>query len=172
MGSRLAELLRRELCPRTVRDGSSIAMVSPWEERDYRLGIYLYDIQDYSAMIPYITREDGVPPKAVELYYMIFCGEAGNFGKSNQEEAHIMLNEVMRAVAFWPELHMEDGAVVHLHFVKETVNFKLELWGSFQKPLRPAVYLQAVPVLISSGKTQEKIPVKEARYQVMRRDSL
>lgn len=160
-----------------MRDGGSIVLASPWEERDYRLGIYLYDIQDYSAMVPYISGEDRerfagrILPKAVELYYMIFCSETGNFGKSTQGDSQVVLNEVIRAVAFHGELKTEESGSVLLSFIKESVHFKLELWGSFQKPLRPAVYLQAVPVLISSGKTEEKIPVKEARYQVVRRDS-
>lgn len=43
-GKCLLELLRKNLCPGYVRDRDGILLTAPWEEADYRVGVYLYDI--------------------------------------------------------------------------------------------------------------------------------
>ena len=44
----LLELLKKKLCPGYVRDREAVLLTAPWEEGDFRVGVYLYDIQDYS----------------------------------------------------------------------------------------------------------------------------
>lgn len=171
-GKCLLELLRDNLCPGYVRDRDSILLTAPWEEEDYRVGIYLYDIQDYSLAVAAVsdTGEDTLrfPPKAVELSYMLFCNEKHRFGGLQRERLQGVLNEVVRTVHDNPALRREDGEMVGFSFLRESVEFKIRLWGSFNQPLQPAVYLQAAPVPIASARTRKANRVKERDYGLER----
>lgn len=159
------ELLRKNLCPGYVRDREAVLLTAPWDEGDFRVGVYLYDIQDYSAMPTegscISDEERRFPPKAVELSYMIFCNEKHRFGGVQREQVHVVLNEIIRFVYDNPLLQRADGETVQLSFLRETTEFKLRLWGSFGQPLQPAVYVRAVPVLVASARRRKAARVKE-----------
>ncbi len=172
-GEGLLELLRRELCPGLVQDRELILFASPWEETDYRVGVYLYDIQDFSSMP---TFEEAVsdtvrrfPAKAVELSFLVFCNEARRFGGVRREQIKALLNEIVRAVYDNPVLEQEGRQDVQLSFLRESAEFKIRLWGSFNRPLQPAVYLNAAPVLIESGRMRKVSEVRERNYDVERK---
>lgn len=169
-GRSLLELLRDSLCPGYVRDRDSILLTAPWEEEDYRVGIYLYDIQDYSQAVA-SGAEGGenvlrFPPKALELSYMLFCNEKHRFGGVKREEIQGVLNEIVRTLHDHSSLEREDGETVGISFLRESVEFKIRLWGSFSQPLQPAVYLRAAPVLVASARTRRISRVKERDYGV------
>lgn len=172
-GKCLLELVRKSLCPDFVRDEESILLTAPWDEEDYRVGIYLYDIQDYSMCAPCGTmindEERRFPPKAVELSYLAFCNEKHRFGGVRREMLHAALNEIVRAVYDNPVAVREDQEEVEFSFLRESVEFKIRLWGSFGRPLQPAVYIRAVPVLIASRRRQIVHSVKERNYQMRRK---
>lgn len=176
-GRALAELLCRALCPELVRDEESVLLTAPWEETDYRVGIYLYDIQDYSQLLTGMAQaemisdvERRMPPKAVELSYLIFCNENNQrFGGSQREQSQRILNEVIRAVYDNSVLEREDGETFQLSFLQETLEFKIKLWESFQRPLCPAVYVRTVPVLITSRRIQKVQKVEQQNYGVKKK---
>lgn len=167
-GRGLLELLRESLCPGYVRDRESILLTAPWEEEDYRVGIYLYDIQDYSQAVAAAaeTGENALrfPPKAVELSYMLFCNEKHRFGGVKREQIQGVLNEIVRTLHDHPSVRREDGETVGISFLRESVEFKIRLWGSFSQPLQPAVYLRAAPVLVASSRTRKINRVRERDY--------
>lgn len=171
-GRHIRRLLQQALCPAFVRDADTVALASPWEEGDFRVGIYLYDIQDHSILQPRpvtLTEERRrYPPKAVELSYLLFCNEKNRFGGNDSERSQIILNEMIRTIYDFPTVGDED--VIQLSFAKESQDFKIELWNSFQKPLQPAVYIRAVPVLIASKRVEEISPVKDREYSVNRKE--
>lgn len=168
----LMELLKKNLCPRYVRDREAVLLAPPWEEGDFRVGIYLYDIQDYSIAAAegrgISDEERRFPPKAVELSYMIFCNEKHRFGGVQREQAHVVLNEIIRLVYDNPLMQREDGEIVQISFQRESAEFKLRLWGSFNQPLQPAVYIKAVPVLIESVRSRKAARVRERAVDVGR----
>lgn len=172
-GNCLLELLRRELCPDFVQDGDMVVFASPWEETDYRVGIYLYDIQDHSVMTTseaaLSDTERRFPPKAVELSYLLFCNERHRFGGVRREQIQATLNEIVRAVYDNPVLERGSGEAFQLSFLRESVEFKIRLWGSFNQPLQSAVYLKAAPVLIGSGRKRRVSRVQERNYDVERK---
>lgn len=161
----LLDLLKKNLCPEYVRDREAVLLTSPWGEGDFRVGVYLYDIQDHSVMSTessYISDEErSFPPKAVELSYMIFCNEKHRFGGVQREQVHAVLNEIIRLVYDNPLLQREDGESVQVSFLREDTEFKLRLWGSFDQPLQPAVYIKAVPVLVASARRRKAARVRE-----------
>lgn len=167
-GNSLLELMRRNLCPDHVKDRENVLLTAPWEEADYRVGIYLYDIQDHSlTTVQNMQEGENVlrfPPKAVELSYMVFCNEKRRFGGLQRGQLQGILNEIVRTAYDNPALQREDGEKVGLSFLRESVEFKIRLWGSFNQPLQPAVYLRAAPVLIASGRTRKVSRVKERDY--------
>lgn len=174
-GNSLLSLLQNSLCPDYVRDKENILLTAPWEEKDYRVGIYLYDIQDYSALIPQMSQttmindtESRFPPKAVELSYLIFCNDNQRFGGIRREQTHETLNEIIRVIYDNPIMQEENQEAIGLSFLRETVSYKISLWQSFSQPLRPAVYIKAVPVLIASERLRRIHRVKERKYDVSR----
>ncbi len=173
IGKAVRTILEKALCPVYIRDAESIRPASLWEEADFRVGVYLYDIQDYSLMMTHAVRVDEkqsrLAPKALELSYMIFCNEEKRFGGNDREKSAAVLNEIIRAVYDNPRFVTEDGKEVQLSFAKEDMDFKIKLWGSFNKPLQPAVYVRAVPVLIESDRLHGNVPVKERTYRVNRK---
>lgn len=173
VGRSLLELFQKKLCPDFVRDEDLILLTSPWEEADYRVGLYLYEIQDYSLTV---TGERALgdtlrryPPKAVELSYLIFCNQTHRFGGVQREQIQAVLNEIVRIVYDNPELEKGDGETVRLSFLRENAEFKIRLWGSFNQPLQPAVYIKAEPVLIESRRERHVSPVQERDYGVERK---
>lgn len=145
-------------------------MTAPWEEEDYRVGVCLYDIQDYSqAVVSAAESGENVlrfPPKALELSYMLFCNEKHRFGGVKREQVQGVLNEIVRTLHDHPSLKREDGETVGISFLRESVEFKIRLWGSFNQPLQPAIYLRAAPVLVASSRTRRISRVKERDYGV------
>ncbi|MCM1119709.1 MAG: DUF4255 domain-containing protein [bacterium] len=174
MGKCLLELFRTRLCPIYVRDEDMILLISPWEEADFRVGIYLYDIQDYSLTFTAETELSSTqrrfPPKAVELSYLIFCNQKHRFGGVPKEQLQTVLSEVIRIVYDHPELEIGDGERVRLSFLREDVEFKMRLWGSFDRPLQPAVYIKAEPVRIASRRKRSVSQVREREYDVEGRE--
>lgn len=172
-GKSLLKVLKRSLCPGYVRDEDAVVLTAPWDEEDYRVGIYLYDIQDYSLVsAPGVfidEKKRRFPPKAAELSYLIFCNQNHRFGGLQKEQLHLVLNEIVRAVYDHPVLEREDGEKVELSFLREDVEFKIRLWGSFNQALWPAVYVKAAPVLIASRRLQSVTRVEERDYDVKKR---
>lgn len=169
-GKCLLELLRDNLCPGYVRNRDSILLTAPWEEEDYRVGVYLYDIQDYSLAVA-ATTDTGrnilrFPPKVVELSYMLFCNEKHRFGGLQRERLQSILNEMIRTLHDNPTLIREDGEKVGISFLCESVEFKIRLWGSFDQPLQPAVYLRVAPVTVASARTRKVNRVKERVFDL------
>lgn len=174
VGKALLELFQKNLCPEFVRDADMILLASPWEEADFRVGLYLYDIQDYSLRATAErVLEDTLrryPPKAVELSYLIFCNQAHRFGGVQREQLQAVLNEIVRTVYDNPELEKKDGEAVRISFLRENDEFKIRLWGSFNQPLQPAVYIRAEPVLIESRRQRRVSQVRERDYGMERKE--
>ncbi len=167
----LLELLKKKLSPGYVRDRDAVILTAPWEDGDFRVGVYLYDIQDYSVVVTEGSVNDEerrFPPKAVELFYMIFCNEKHRFGGVRREQSHAILNEIIRLAYDNPILRREDGENVQISFLRENAEFKLRLWGSFNQPLQPAAYIKAVPVLIASDRSRKAARVREQVVDVGR----
>lgn len=172
-GKCLLALLRESLCPEYVRDQDAIAFAAPWDEEDYRVGVYLYDIQDFSICHPAAVMENETgqrfPPKAVELSYLVFCNEKHQFGGLQREGMHAIFNEVIRAVYDHPVFLQENGETVEISFLRESEDFKIRLWGSFQQALQPAIYIRVAPILVSSRRVKEVHPVQERDYRTGRK---
>lgn len=132
------------------------------------MGIYLYDIQDYSlaASGSADSGDDTLrfPPKALELSYLLFCNEKHRFGGLQRERIQGILTEIVRAVYDHPRLRREDGETVEFFFLRESVEFKIRLWGSFNQPLQPAVYVRAAPAAVASARTRKAYRVRERDY--------
>ena len=172
-GKSILKLLKKALCPDYVRDEDTVVLTAPWDEEDYRVGVYLYDIQDYSPVFTqgaFIDEQRRrFPPKAAELSYLIFCNQNHRFGGLQREQLHMVLNEIVRAIYDNPVLEREDGENVEISFLRENVEFKIRLWGSFHQALWPAVYVKAAPVLIASRRLQSINRVQERDYGVEKR---
>lgn len=170
----IRDLIVTHLYPAFVSDREEIALTVPWgEEKDYQVGIFLYDIQDTSALLPdfQILKDERrlYPPKAVELAYMIYCNESRQFGGIRRERIQLLLNEIIRTIHDHPVLKQPDDSELALSFACLDLKQKLDLWSSFQKALQPAVYIRAVPLLIASDRWENIHPVKTRDYHAVRK---
>lgn len=170
----IRELLVNNLFPVFVNDQEEIALTVPWgEEKDFQIGIFLYDIQDTSALMPeFQVVQDKYriyPPKALELAYMIFCNESRQFGGIKRERIQLLLNEIIRLLHDHPVLKQPDDSELVLSFACLDLKQKIDLWGSFHKALQPAVYIRAVPLLIASNRWDNYHPVKTRDYKTVRK---
>lgn len=163
-GKCILQMLKRALCPIHVRDEDGVRLAAPWDDEDYRVGVYLYDIRDFSIL------KTGMRTKAIELSYMIFCKEGSRFGGRSAEREHGIMSEIVRAVYDNPVICRETGEEIQVSFAMENMDFKIRLWESFSKPLQPAVYVSVVPVLIASGRVEEITPVKDRDYRIGRKE--
>lgn len=170
----LLELIRYGLCPYYLTDAATVALTVPGSEEDYRVGVYLYDIQDYSALIPDFTmigqEERQYPPKAVELSYCIFCNESKQFGGVKRDKIQALLNQIIRVIHDNPVIDRKEGKTLQLSFAFLDLDLKIKLWGSFQQALQPAVYIKAVPVLIASDRVASVPVVKERDYRMEKKE--
>ena len=140
-GKCLMELLQKNLCPDFVRAPEEIALAAPWDEADYRVGIYLYDIQDYSICR---TQESVIneslrrlPPKAVELSYLVFCNEKHRFGGLQREQLHAVLNEVIRTIYDILCLRAKMGRKWRFPFCGKARSSKSGFGGAFTRRSGP-----------------------------------
>lgn len=169
-GAFLLGRLAEALVPEVLFSRDDLALAPPYQEnRDFRVGVYLYDIQDFSAVTgPGPERlsasERRLPPKPVELHYLVFANQSIPFGRMRGEEEQLLLEAAVRAFHDGGRLSL-PGNPVGLQFSFLALSEKIALWQSFGKPLQPAVYITLSPVLVPSGRILVTPEVREISYR-------
>lgn len=170
VSSYIRKLLIKNLVPGFTASGDDIKLILPNQKNeDYKIGIWLFDIQDFSlaAGINYKIVDEHhrqYPPMPIELYYMIMINEEEQFGGSDIEEEQMILQKIFCCFHDNSFIAAEDR--INFYFVKYTQEEKLRLWQTLSKPIQPALYIQAAPVLIQSEKVEEFNEVKERKTNV------
>ena len=92
--------LVEQLYPDYLLDRDGVQLCIPrHEHQDVQIGIYLYDISEYSITAQRYASVDGdsrvFPPKLMELSYLIFVNEDARFGGYNKEQEEILYEKMM-----------------------------------------------------------------------------
>ena len=93
--------LVEQLYPDYLLDRDGVQLCIPrHEHQDVQIGIYLYDISEYSITAQRYASVDGdsrvFPPKLMELSYLIFVNEDARFGGYNKEQEEILYEKMIQ----------------------------------------------------------------------------
>lgn len=153
----LLYLLRGAVCPELLPHQEQVALNRPGQQdNEATLCAYLYSIKDFSVYVP--EWESGNAPMAFSLGYVIFLSQQAQTPLDPLIGAQV-LGRAMQIIYEHPVL---DIAKIHqaacawdepasLSFQKLDEYQKQELWGGFQQPVCPAIYLDAGPFLLNAG---------------------
>ena len=175
LGALLLERLREALCPGVLASPDDAALAPPGGARkDFRLGVFLYDIRNSSPFgaappVRISATERRLPPKTVDLCYLLFANRAVPFDGMQAEDEALLLEAALRAV--------HDGVRLPCGVDELTVRFesltlaeKAALWQALGSPMQPAVYVCAAPVSIPSGRVLRAPAVREISYHMDKKE--
>lgn len=148
-----------QLYPDYLLDRDGVQLCIPrHEHQDVQIGIYLYDISEYSITAQRYASVDGdsrvFPPKLMELSYLIYVNEDARFGGYNKEQEEILYEKMIQIFHDLSVLQVKDSQLP-LQFVNMELDSKIHIWESLHQPLQPALYLRVAPVEIASMKNEK-----------------
>ncbi|MCR0526721.1 DUF4255 domain-containing protein [[Clostridium] innocuum] len=148
-----------QLYPDYLLDRDGVQLCIPrHEHQDVQIGIYLYDISEYSITAQRYASVDGdsrvFPPKLMELSYLIYVNEDARFGGYNKEQEEILYEKMIQIFHDLSVLQVKDRQLP-LQFVNMELDSKIHIWESLHQPLQPALYLRVAPVEIASMKNEK-----------------
>ncbi len=166
----LLERVRSLICPRLLPNREQVALSAPYEKNNEALlQLYLYDIQDFAE---FTARSPGKPPAGILLRYLLCFSRYAQAPLDPQLQQMIfgrLIQDIHRVPALpLREFHPyagEDESPLPLALSKLDPCQKRGLWSSLSEPLRPAVYLEAGPVLLS-GEREEVHRAEELVFRL------
>lgn len=150
--------------------GEDVRLCSPAQKAEaYRVGVCLYDIQDFSRAVPEgPVRAD--QPCAMELGYLVYINEAASFGNFRTDEAHALLSRAAEVLCRAPLFSQPCGCPATARLAFLSVEEKLKLWQGFTQPLQPALYVDVAPVLLPVEDTPVAPNVHTLRYHIQHKE--
>ena len=173
-GALLLELLRENLVPSVLHEGDAIRITWPNSEEDYRVGVFLYDIEEarpYGTPAPVRmsdTQRRGAS-RVFALHFLVYANRKVSFDGMTALDEMTLVEAVMRAVHNAPSGALE-GEPVTIRFDGLTCQEKVALWQSMSTPLQPAVYLVMEPFVVPSTRLERLIPVREVQVQSRKKE--
>ena len=167
--SRLLELLQEALIPSVLHSQDAIQITFPNSQQDYRLGIFLYDLEEVRpyGTPPSIrisdTQRQG-PNRTFALRFLVYANRKVPFDGMTALDEMLLLEAVMRAVHNFAPVELGDETVT-IQFDRLTRQEKATLWQSLSSPLQPAVYLVMEPLVVPSTKLERLIPVRQVQIK-------
>lgn len=167
----LLEKLRGDLAAVVVSAGDEIKLSHPGAEEDFRLGIYLYDMEEVrpngpSRPVQVSEQERRLPDLILALRVMVFANRKTAFNAMEAEDEIRLLEAVIRSLHSVSDLDV-DGRKVKVLFHQLSQAEKVALWQSLNCPFQPAVYLDLEPVPIPDTRILRVPPVRERSVSVV-----
>lgn len=165
------EKLRGDLKAVVASAEDDIKLSHPGAEADFRLGIYLYDVDEVRPDGPprpvRVSEQERRPPDLnLVLHLMIFANRKVAFNAMEAEDEMRLLEAATRSIHSVSALDV-DGRNVRVSFQWLTRAEKVSLWQSLNCPLQPAVYLDLEPVSIPDARILRVPPVRERSVSVV-----
>ena len=163
--------LREDLDAVVVNAEGDIKLSHPGAEMDFRLGVYVYDMEEVRPNGPprpvqMSEQERRLPDLILALRLMIFANRKVAFNTMEAEDEMRLLEAAMRSIHNVSALDV-DGKKVNMSFQWLTRAEKVSLWQSLNCPLQPAVYLNLEPVPIPDVRILRVPPVRERSVSVV-----
>lgn len=138
--------LVEQLYPDYLLDRDGVQLCIPrHEHQDVQIGIYLYDISEYSITAQRYASVDGdsrvFPPKLMELSYLIFVNEDARFGGYNKEQEEILYEKMIQT---FHDLCMLDVNAAQ-------IRYSLSIWSLILKSMYGRVFISLCSRLYICG---------------------
>lgn len=173
-GNLLLDLLRDAMVPGVLHTRESIALSQPDGQQDFRLGVFLYDMEEvrpYGTPSPVRisdTQRRG-PSRAFSLRFLVFANRKAPFDSMTAADELVLLEAVMRTIHNSVPLELE-GEPVTIRFDDIARQEKTALWQSLGVPLQAAVYLVMEPLVIPSTRLERFVPVRRVELKSQKKE--
>lgn len=180
-GEAVASLLRRFMVPEVVQKEEQIGLCSPREPGEYRVGIYLYDIQESAGVrnAPRQWKGETVrfPSAYLDLYYMLVPFSKSDLRYRAAEE-HRLLGKMLQILRDYPNLNANTYEqeekrgpnTIQLELLDMDCEDKLRIWNSLNEASHTALYCKVSPVELESEREEKIRRVREIQMQFGERD--
>lgn len=169
ISSALLDCLRGELSPVVLSAPDMVRLGYPGQEADFRLGLYLHEIEQVRYNGPPAASRPGadtlrLPDLALAMHFMAFANRNVAFKSMEMEDELLLIEGVFRAVHGVSALKL-DGQALKLVFHPLTASEKAALWQGMNAPLQPAVYFTLEPVLLPGARIEHLPYVREVEIR-------
>lgn len=177
VGQAMVSLLRVHLVPEVIFKAELISLCSPKEFGEYRLGIYLYDVQECDGIRNATRQWNGEeiqmnPPMYLNLYYMIVPYSHSDGIYRSVEEQRVMGRtlQVLRDFPLMNSITYEaeeknDSHTIQIEIMDISFEEKLKIWNGLQEGCRNAVFCKVAAVELESTRSRSVKRVREIQMQ-------
>lgn len=161
--------LQSQLAPELIRFPGEVALCSPAQRENTKLGIFLYDIQESETIRPQMMTDlsydsQRYPSIFMSLHYMITAYSDGDIRfRAIQEER--VLGKVIQYFHDHPKA-LPGELEARIELQRLSTEDKLKLWTFPGQPYKASLYYKVEPVPIDSAMTRKVSRVRERRFQV------
>lgn len=173
VGEAIAALLRKFMVPEVVQKEEQIGLCQPKEPGEYRIGIYLYDVQESDGIRNEPGRQTGegqrmFPSTYLDLYYMLIPFSKSDL-KYRAAEEQKLLGRMLQLLRDYPGLNSRTYES-ELKFGPRTIRIelldmgyedKVRIWNGLNEPSHTALYCKAGPVELESDRSEKISRVRE-----------
>lgn len=169
----ILNLLRTEMSPEMIKKYEQIALCTPSKQEDVKVGLHLYDIQEYGefaqrTMIQKSTGELQFPPQALTLYYLVTVYSSADRLSKAIDEQRIM-GKVMQVLADNPRIEGQwlSGSLAEaeegFEILRENMKYedKIKLWQFPNVPYQLSMVYKVQPVKLESTRIKQVKRVRE-----------
>ncbi len=181
VSNQLITFLRGALCPEVLTSPEAVQLIAPTDKNaDFQVGLYLYDIQDFneyrpSAQVRAAGNVKTLPPKPLNLYYMLYVNSKSQMAASCEVEQRILGRALQ---AFYDNTSIElapnglladEAQTVSVTALSLGLDEKTKLWSAMNLPYQLGLYFSVAPVLLSSRTAQPFTRVTQVQFDTKQR---
>lgn len=169
----ILSLLRTEMSPEIIKKYEQIALCAPSKQEDVKVGIHLYDIQEYGefaqrTMIQKSSGELQFPPQALTLFYLVTVYSSADRLSKAIDEQRIM-GKVMQVLADNPRIEGQwlNGSLAEseesFEILRDNMKYedKIKLWQFPNIPYQLSMVYKVQPVKLESTRIKSVKRVQE-----------
>lgn len=181
-GEAVASLLRQFMVPEVVQKEEQIGLCYPKEPGEYRVGIYLYDIQESAGVRNAPRQQKGeeemkFPSTYLDLYYALIPFSKSDLKYRAAEEQRI-LGKMFQILRDYPNLNANTFErekklgpnTMQLELLDMDCEDKQRIWNSLNEANRTALYCKVSPVELESNRREKIKRVREIQLQFDERE--
>lgn len=177
VGQGIVNLLKHHMVPEVLQKEEQIGLCSPKETGEYRLGVYLFDMQESEGIRNEPKRWVGeetmaYPSMYLNLYYMLVPYSHSDL-KYRFEEEHRILGRALQILRDFPSLNKmtyEEETSGSDHIQIEILDMSYEdknrIWNGLNEDSRNAIYCKVSGVELESRRKQNVRRIREVQIQV------
>lgn len=177
VGQGIVNLLRRHMVPEVLQKEEQIGLCSPKETGEYRLGVYLFDMQESEGIRNEPKRWVGEETRAypsmyLNLYYMLVPYSRSDL-KYRLAEEHRILGRTLQILRDFPSLNkttyeeeVSGSDQIQIEILDMSYEDKNRIWNGLNEESRNAIYCKVSGVELESRRKQNVKRIREVQLQI------